>query len=238
MTLAILGVTGFTGRLVLAEARRGGSVRLVGRRQEALKELARRGRRRASRMPPSRRGPAACDGARRRVLCRPVPGVGLAPVRAAIAGAHYLDTSGERRAPGTCTTASRRPAGSRAGVRVPYVPGDLAASLAAEQVEGPLDEIVVAYSVKGVGTSRGTRRTIAACWARGRSPGRTAGSFRPGSARPPAACASRSASGRSSSGAGPSRSPRRATPTSETSARTCARRRRQGGKPRRAGGAS
>src|SRR6185312_6458139 len=26
--------------------------------------------------------------------------------------------------------------------------------------EGPLDEIVVAYSVKGVGTSRGTRRTI------------------------------------------------------------------------------
>ena len=41
-----------------------------------------------------------------------------------------------------------------------YVPGDLAARLAAEQVEGPLDEIVVAYSVEGVGTSRGTRRTI------------------------------------------------------------------------------
>ena len=41
-----------------------------------------------------------------------------------------------------------------------YVPGDLAARLAAEQVEGPLDELVVAYSVKGVGTSRGTRRTI------------------------------------------------------------------------------
>ena len=41
-----------------------------------------------------------------------------------------------------------------------YVPGDLAARLAAELVEGPLDEVVVAYSVKGVGTSRGTRRTI------------------------------------------------------------------------------
>ena len=41
-----------------------------------------------------------------------------------------------------------------------YVPGDLAARLAAEKVDGPLDELVVAYSVKGVGTSRGTRRTI------------------------------------------------------------------------------
>ena len=41
-----------------------------------------------------------------------------------------------------------------------YVPGDLAARLAAEQVDGPLDEVVVAYSTNGVGTSRGTRRTI------------------------------------------------------------------------------
>ena len=41
-----------------------------------------------------------------------------------------------------------------------YVPGDLAARLAAEQVDGPLDEVVVAYSTSGVGTSRGTRGTI------------------------------------------------------------------------------
>ena len=41
MALAILGVTGFTGRLVLDEARRAGlDVRLVGRRREALEELA------------------------------------------------------------------------------------------------------------------------------------------------------------------------------------------------------
>ena len=39
-----------------------------------------------------------------------------------------------------------------------YVPGDLAARLAAEQVDGPLDEVVVAYSTNGVGTSRGTRQ--------------------------------------------------------------------------------
>jgi short subunit dehydrogenase-like uncharacterized protein len=43
-----------------------------------------------------------------------------------------------------------------------YVPGDLAARLAAEQVEGPLDEVVVAYSVRDFGSSRGTRSTIAA----------------------------------------------------------------------------
>ena len=41
MALAILGVTGFTGRLVLDEARRAGlDVRLVGRRRDALDELA------------------------------------------------------------------------------------------------------------------------------------------------------------------------------------------------------
>jgi short subunit dehydrogenase-like uncharacterized protein len=40
-----------------------------------------------------------------------------------------------------------------------YVPGDLAARLAAEGLE-PLEEVVVGYSASGVGTSRGTRKTI------------------------------------------------------------------------------
>jgi short subunit dehydrogenase-like uncharacterized protein len=79
---------------------------------------------------------------------------------AAGAGAHYLDTTGEQ--------AFVRLVHERiesAGVVMPafgfdYVPGDLAARLAAEQVEGPLDEVVVAYSTSGVGTSRGTRSTI------------------------------------------------------------------------------
>ena len=44
MVLALLGVTGYTGRLVLAEARRAGlELRLVGRRPEALQELAKAG---------------------------------------------------------------------------------------------------------------------------------------------------------------------------------------------------
>ena len=86
----------------------------------------------------------------------------MGPVLGAIAvGAHYLDTSGEQA--WVRHLHERVEAADR--VLVPafgfdYVPGDIAARLAAEQVEGPLDEIVVAYSVKGVGTSRGTRRTI------------------------------------------------------------------------------
>jgi short subunit dehydrogenase-like uncharacterized protein len=40
-----------------------------------------------------------------------------------------------------------------------YVPGDLAARLAADGLE-PLDEVIAAYSVKAQATSPGTRRTI------------------------------------------------------------------------------
>ncbi|HUP31804.1 MAG TPA: NAD(P)H-binding protein [Gaiellaceae bacterium] len=164
MTLAILGVTGYTGRLVLAEARRDGlDVRLVGRRREALEALAAPGedvRVADARNPDALR--AAFDGA---VVVASLAGpfleLGLAPVEAAVAaGAHYLDTTGEqafvrlvhdRIEPDTVVIPA---------FGFDYVPGDLAARLAAEQVEGPLDELVVAYSVQGVGTSRGTRRTI------------------------------------------------------------------------------
>ena len=164
MTLAILGVTGYTGRLVLAEARRAGlDVRLVGRRLEALEALAapREDVRVAdARDPDALR--AAFDGAAVVAsLAGPFLELGLAPVEAAAAvGAHYLDTTGEQAF--VRLVHDRIESGT---VVLPafgfdYVPGDLAARLAAEQVDGPLDEIAVAYSVKGVGTSRGTRRTI------------------------------------------------------------------------------
>lgn len=165
MALAILGVTGFTGRLVLDEARRAGlDVRLVGRRRDALDELAAPGEEvRVADAGKSDEVQAACEGCDVILSCAgPFLEIGMGPVLGAIAvGAHYLDTSGEqawvRHLHERVENADR--------VLVPafgfdYVPGDIAARLAAEQVEGPLDEIVVAYSVKGVGTSRGTRRTI------------------------------------------------------------------------------
>ena len=164
MALAILGVTGFTGRLVLDEARRAGlEVRLVGRRREALDELATSGE---EVHVADARDEAALREAFAGVsvvasLAGPFLELGLAPVRAAMAaGAHYLDTSGEQEWVARLHAELEPETVVLPAFGFDYVPGDLAARLAAEQVEGPLDEIVVAYSVKGVGTSRGTRRTI------------------------------------------------------------------------------
>lgn len=164
MLLAILGVTGFTGRLVLAEARRAGlEVRLVGRRREALEELAVPGE--DVRVADARDEVTlrdAFDGASVVAsLAGPFLELGLAPVEAAVgAGAHYLDTSGEQAFVRLIHDRIEADTVVLPAFGFDYVPGDLAARLAAEQVEGPLDEVVVAYSVKGVGTSRGTRRTV------------------------------------------------------------------------------
>lgn len=165
MALALLGVTGFTGRLVLDEARRAGlEVRLVGRRREALAALAAAGEEvRVADVRRSDEVTAACDGCDVVLSCAgPFLEKGIGPVAAAISiGAHYLDTSGEQ----AWVRQLHERVEESDRVLVPafgfdYVPGDLAARLAAEQVDGPLDELVVAYSVKGVGTSRGTRMTI------------------------------------------------------------------------------
>ena len=171
MTLAVLGATGYTGRLVLDEARRAGlPLRLVGRRREALEALAEPGEevRVADARNEGALGAAFEGAAVVASSAGPFLELGSAPVAAAIAaGAHYLDTSGEQKWVRLVHERFAAPAAERGVVVIPsfgfdYVPGDLAARLAAEQVEGALDEIVVAYSAKGVGTSRGTRRTMAA----------------------------------------------------------------------------
>ena len=138
MALAILGVTGFTGRLVLDEARRAGlDVRLVGRRREALEELAKSGEEvRVADARDEEALQAAFAGASVVAsLAGPFLELGLAPPRAAAAaGAHYLDSSGEQEwvrllhdeleaetAVPACVRLrlrprrSRRPAGGRAG---------------------------------------------------------------------------------------------------------------------------
>ena len=166
MPLAILGVTGYTGRLVLAEARRAGvEVRLVGRRRDALEELAAPGEDvRVADARDEKALRAAFEGAQVVVsLAGPFLELGLAPIEATVAaGAHYLDTTGEQAF--VRLVHERIEAGT---VVLPafgfdYVPGDFAARLAAEQVEGPLDEVVVGYSVTKMTTSRGTRATVAA----------------------------------------------------------------------------
>ena len=176
MTLAVLGATGYTGRLVLDEARRAGlPLRLVGRRREALEDLARPGEevRVADARDEKGLGDAFEGAAVVVSTAGPFLELGFAPVAAAIAaGSHYLDTSGEQKWVRLVHERLGAAASGRGVVVIPsfgfdYVPGDLAARLAAEQVEGVLDEVVVAYSVKGVGTSRGTRRTMAALMGQG-----------------------------------------------------------------------
>jgi len=166
MQLAILGVTGYTGRLVLAEARRAGlEVRLVGRRREALEELAAPGE--DVRVADARDESALRDAFQGAKVVASLAGPflenGLAPVEAAVgAGAHYLDTTGEQAFVRLVHDGIQANTVVLPAFGFDYVPGDLAARLAAEQVEGPLDEVVVGYSVTGTATSRGTRATVAA----------------------------------------------------------------------------
>lgn len=166
VSLALLGATGFTGRLVLEEARRAGlPVRLVGRRRATIEELAQPGeefRVADARDETALRGAFAGVGVV--VSCAgPFLELGFAPVSAAVAvGAHYLDSTGEQEfVRGVHDRFAAAPVAVLSAFGFDYVPGDLAARLAAEHVDGPLDELVVGYSVKGVGTSKGTRKTIA-----------------------------------------------------------------------------
>ncbi len=79
---------------------------------------------------------------------------------AVAAGADYLDSSGEQAWARLLFEGFR----DAETAILPcfgfdYVPGDVAARLAAEELE-PLDEVVVAYSASATATSRGTKRTV------------------------------------------------------------------------------
>jgi short subunit dehydrogenase-like uncharacterized protein len=162
--LAVLGATGYTGRLVLAEARRLGiPLRLVGRRADALAAAAEAGE--EVRVADARDGDAlaaAFDGASVVAsLAGPFLDLGTGPVEAALAaGAHWVDSSGEQafahRVYERFAEADRIVLTS---FGFDYVPGDLAARVAADGLE-PLDEVVVGYSVKSFASTAGTRSTL------------------------------------------------------------------------------
>ena len=166
---AILGATGYTGGLVAERARALGlPLRLVGRRRDALDAIAVAGDEvRVADARDERSLREAFDGAFAVAsTAGPFSDLGHAPLAAAIAcGAHYLDTSGEQ---GFSRVVYDEFGGraEAAGVVAltafgfDYVPGDLAARLAADGLE-PLDEVLVAYSVSRMAASAGTRRTIA-----------------------------------------------------------------------------
>ena len=167
--LAVLGATGYTGRLVVEQARALGiPLRLVGRRAEALEELAGDGEEvRVADAGHEAELIEAFDGAFAVAsTAGPFLDVGTKPVGAAIAvGAHYLDTSAEQAFArvvydGFGESADERDLVLLTSFGFDYAPGDFAARLAAEGLDEPLEEVVVAYATKRQPTSRGTRETI------------------------------------------------------------------------------
>jgi short subunit dehydrogenase-like uncharacterized protein len=169
VTIVLYGATGYTGRLVAEElARRGVDRVLSGRDPEKLARLGE-----AHGGIPTRAAALEDDAGLRALLedaavvincAGPFTLAGDALVRAAIeTGTHYADSTGEQSFIQMVFERHGK-AAERAGIAlVPaaafdYLPGDCVSRIAAEGGE-PLDELVVAYAVKGFGMTRGTLRS-------------------------------------------------------------------------------
>jgi short subunit dehydrogenase-like uncharacterized protein len=164
--IAVYGATGYTGRLVAAQlARRGADFVLAGRNASKLEIVAEDVGGAPTRVA------ALDDPAALREVLEPCAAViscagpfvehGEPVVLAALASrTHYLDTTGEQ--PFMRAIFDRHDgAAERAGIALvtamgfDYVPGDMIASLTAAGM-GSLDDIALAYALRGFGASRGT----------------------------------------------------------------------------------
>ena len=164
--IAVYGATGFTGRLVAAELRRRGARMVLAGRNPAKLEMV------AEEIggDAETRAVSLDDATGLRDLLEPCSAViacagpfslhGEPVLAAAVdAGTHYLDTTGEQ--PFMRMVFERYgDAADRAGIALvtamgfDYVPGDMIASLVAGS--GPVEEVTLAYWVKGFGATRGT----------------------------------------------------------------------------------
>jgi short subunit dehydrogenase-like uncharacterized protein len=165
--IAVYGATGYTGRLVAAELRRRGANAVLSGRNPAKLEIL------AEEIGGGvETQPARLDDPRGlRELLEPCAAViscagpfvrhGEPVLAAAVeTGTHYLDTTGEQPFMRMVFDAYGRRA-DEAGVALvtamgfDYVPGDMIASLTAKGSE-PVDELALAYAVRGFGPTRGT----------------------------------------------------------------------------------
>jgi len=164
--IALLGATGYTGKLVAAElARLELPHRLGGRDPAKLGALPPDGV--AEPFVVDATDPARLDlfldGATAIISCAgPFARIGLAVVEAAVRnGVPYLDSAGERefmRLVYERFTEARVPLVPACGFD--FVPGDLAAAVAAAAVGGRVREVVVGYDLGAMSPSRGTVRTM------------------------------------------------------------------------------
>lgn len=167
--IVVYGATGFTGRLVVAEARRQGvPVVLAGRNEPALKALAEESGGADVRVgdplrPVTLEG--LFEGAGVVVNCAgPFTRLGEPVLAAALAqGAHYLDTTGEQAWMKRAMDHLGPEAESRGLTAIvahafEYAVGDCAARLAVEATPGA-SMLEVFNRVEGFGTSRGTKKS-------------------------------------------------------------------------------
>jgi Saccharopine dehydrogenase NADP binding domain len=163
--LAVLGATGYTGRLVAAElARRDRPYRLGARDDRRLAQVPRapHGETFVVDTGDPARLDAFLEGARVLVnTVGPFMTLGLPVVEAAVRnGVAYVDSTGE---PGFMAEVYRRFADAPVPL-VPacgfdYIPGDLGAAIAAGELGGKVDHVDVHYEVASMLPSRGTARS-------------------------------------------------------------------------------
>jgi len=170
VTVVLYGATGYTGRLVTDELlRRGVDFVLAGRNAERLKRVSEEHGGGAPTRAASVDDPSALreafDDATVVINCAgPFNRAGEPVVAAAVqTGSHYVDSTGEQTFMKLAfdrhgDEAERRGVGLVPGLGFDYGPGDCIARLAARGRE-PLEEVTVAYAVKGFGATRGTLRS-------------------------------------------------------------------------------
>lgn len=167
MTVAVVGATGYTGRLVCAElVRRGTPFVAVARNPEKLERVEGASDRRVADTSDPEALRTALEGTRAALSCvGPFVDLGEPVLGACIdAGVHYADTTGEQAFMRTVFDdygARARDAGVALvpAIGFDYVPGDMGAALAAKELGTAPERIRVSYLVRGMKSSDGTKRT-------------------------------------------------------------------------------
>lgn len=162
-TVGLLGATGYTGRLVAAElARKGIEHRLGGRSPERLAAVPSAGERHVVDLEDPSSLDAFLAGTDVLITCvGPFSRHGMPVVEAAVrTGTPYVDSTGEFDFMAAVYGRFR----NAATPVVPacgfdYIPGDLAAAIAVEELGGAASEVDVLYSMRGGKPSRGTARS-------------------------------------------------------------------------------
>jgi hypothetical protein len=159
-TVALLGATGYTGRLTAAELERKGIAHRVGGRSKSrLADVPSSGERHLVDLADPSSLDAFLDGADVLITCvGPFTQLGMPVVEAAVrTGTPYVDSTGE---PTFMKQVYDRFRGTGPAV-VPacgfdYIPGDLGVAVAAQELAATVDEIDVVYAMKGAKATRGT----------------------------------------------------------------------------------